>query len=114
MSGALTVIGLGPGAADLITPAATRVLAEATDLIGYGAYLDRIPEIRSGQTVHASDNRVELDRARHALTLAARDAASQLSPGAIRAFSQWQRRFSKPSRKASRRCAISTSASNRA
>jgi len=71
VSGVLTVIGLGPGAADLITPAATRALAEATDLIGYGPYLDRIPEIRAGQNVHASDNRVELDRARHALTLAA-------------------------------------------
>ena len=71
MSGTLTVIGLGPGAADLITPAATHALAEATDLIGYGPYLNRIPEIHAGQNVHASDNRVELDRARHALTLAA-------------------------------------------
>lgn len=71
MSGRLTVIGLGPGSPDFLTPAAARALAEATDLIGYGPYLDRIATIRPGQTVHASDNRVELDRARHALTLAA-------------------------------------------
>ena len=72
MSGALTIVGLGPGSADLITPAASRALAEATDLVGYGPYLDRIPEIRPDQTVHPSDNRVELDRARLALMLAER------------------------------------------
>jgi precorrin-3B C17-methyltransferase len=71
VSAALTIVGLGPGSADHITPAAARALAEATDLVGYGPYLDRIPEIRSHQAVHASDNRVELDRARLALTLAA-------------------------------------------
>ena len=72
MSGTLTIVGLGPGSADLITPAASRALAEATDLVGYGPYLDRIPEIRPDQTVHPSDNRVELDRARLALILAER------------------------------------------
>ncbi len=70
MTGALIIVGLGPGAPDLITPAAARALAEATDLVGYGPYLDRIPEIRTDQTVHSSDNRVELDRARLALALA--------------------------------------------
>jgi precorrin-3B C17-methyltransferase len=66
----LVVIGLGPGAADLTAPRAAAALAAATDLVGYGPYLDRIPE-RAGQRRHASDNRVELDRARHALALAA-------------------------------------------
>ena len=54
-----------------MTPAVARVLAEATDLVGYGPYLDRVPGSRPGQKRHASDNRVELDRARHALALAA-------------------------------------------
>jgi precorrin-3B C17-methyltransferase / cobalt-factor III methyltransferase len=71
VSGALTIVGLGPGSTDLITPAASRALAEATDLVGYGPYLDRIPEILPDQTIHPSDNRVELDRARLALMLAA-------------------------------------------
>jgi precorrin-3B C17-methyltransferase len=71
MSGRLTVVGLGPGSADYITPSAACALAEATDLVGYGPYIDRIPAIRPNQAVHASDNRVELDRARHALELAA-------------------------------------------
>ncbi len=70
MSGWLAIAGLGPGATELITPQVTEVLAEATDVIGYGRYVARIPE-RAGLTRHASDNREELDRARHALRLAA-------------------------------------------
>src|SRR4051812_50038402 len=54
-----------------MTPATVSALAKATDLVGYGPYLDRIPATRADQCRHASDNRVELDRARHALSLAA-------------------------------------------
>jgi precorrin-3B C17-methyltransferase len=70
MTGVLTVVGLGPGDARWLTPAAAAAMAEATDLVGYGPYLDRAPE-RPGQRRHASDNRVEIDRARFALDLAA-------------------------------------------
>jgi precorrin-3B C17-methyltransferase len=70
VSGHLSIVGIGPGAVDLIAPRATAALAAATDLVGYFAYLDRLPE-QPGQVRHGSDNRVELDRARHALTLAA-------------------------------------------
>ncbi len=69
MSGRLAIVGLGPGAAAMQTPQATAALAAATDLVGYATYLDRVP-LRAGQVRHASDNRVELDRARHALSLA--------------------------------------------
>jgi precorrin-3B C17-methyltransferase len=44
-------------------------LTRATDLVGYKPYLDRCPQ-REGQTRHASDNRVELERARDAIALA--------------------------------------------
>jgi precorrin-3B C17-methyltransferase len=71
VSGSLVVVGLGPGSSDLLTPAATRALHAASDLVGYGPYLDRIADIVPGQRRHASDNRVEIERARHALTLAA-------------------------------------------
>ena len=70
MTGWLAVVGLGPGDAALQTPQAAAVLAGATDLVGYDTYLARVPHL-AGQTRHASDNRVELDRARHALSLAA-------------------------------------------
>ncbi|MEI7872533.1 MAG: precorrin-3B C(17)-methyltransferase [Alphaproteobacteria bacterium] len=71
MTGSLVVVGTGPGSADLMTPATSAALAKATDLVGYGPYLDRVPVMRGDQCRHASDNRVELDRARHALSLAA-------------------------------------------
>jgi len=76
MSGRLAIVGLGPGATAMQTPQATAALATATDLVGYATYLDRVPSL-PGQVRHATDNRVELDRARHALSLASagRDVA---------------------------------------
>jgi precorrin-3B C17-methyltransferase len=68
--GRLTVVGLGPGPAEWLTPAAAAALARASDLVGYGPYVARAPDV-PGQRRHASDNRVELDRARFALELAA-------------------------------------------
>jgi precorrin-3B C17-methyltransferase len=70
VSGQLTIVGLGPGPDRWLTPAAQAALNDATDLVGYGPYLDRVPA-RAGATKHASDNRVELSRADHALALAA-------------------------------------------
>ncbi|WP_406856430.1 precorrin-3B C(17)-methyltransferase [Alsobacter sp. KACC 23698] len=68
--GRLVVAGLGPAGPDWLTPEASQALADATDVVGYGPYVDRVLE-RPGLVRHASDNRVEVDRARHALTLAA-------------------------------------------
>ncbi len=67
--GTVAVVGLGPGHADWMTPESHRELAMATDLIGYGPYLDRIM-LRAGQHRHASDNTDEVARARLACTLA--------------------------------------------
>ncbi len=69
MTGKLTIVGLGPGNDDLVTPEVTKALAEATDVVGYIPYVARIAE-RPGLTLHASDNRVEIDRSRHALKMA--------------------------------------------
>jgi precorrin-3B C17-methyltransferase len=71
VSGSLAIVGLGPGSIDLLTSSAARALQAATDLVGYGPYLDRIPEAIFSQRRHASGNRVEIDRAHHALMLAA-------------------------------------------
>jgi precorrin-2 C20-methyltransferase/precorrin-3B C17-methyltransferase len=72
--GTVAVVGLGPGTADWITPQSRRELAAATDLIGYGPYLDRVP-LRAGQCRHASDNTDEPARARLACELAERGRA---------------------------------------
>ena len=71
MSGAVVVVGLGPGPGHWCTPEVEDALAGATDLVGYAPYLARVPA-RPGLDRHPSDNRVELDRARHAYELAAK------------------------------------------
>ena len=68
-AGTLAVAGLGPGGAQWITPEVSQALNAATDIIGYAPYVARLA-LRADQTAHASDNRVEVERARHALTLA--------------------------------------------
>ena len=76
-AGRLTVVGLGPGALDQITPEAAAALHAADDVVGYLPYVSRaqalLAQAGQGQAVawHASDNRVELERARQALALAA-------------------------------------------
>lgn len=70
MSGWLRIAGLGPGADALVTPEVSQTLAEATDVLGYIPYVARVPP-RSGLSLHPSNNREELDRARAALALAA-------------------------------------------
>lgn len=69
MSGRLDIVGLGPGAKTMVTPEVSAALAQATDIVGYIPYVARIAP-RPGLTLHPSDNRVELDRARHALEMA--------------------------------------------
>jgi precorrin-2 C20-methyltransferase/precorrin-3B C17-methyltransferase len=68
-TGSVAVVGLGPGDSDWMTPQSRRELAAATDLIGYGPYLDRVGT-RGGQRRHPSDNTDEPARARLACTLA--------------------------------------------
>lgn len=70
MSGWLCIAGLGPGDTDLVTPEVTHALESATDVVGYIPYVARITP-REGLTLHPSDNRVEMDRARTALAMAA-------------------------------------------
>lgn len=68
--GWIVIAGLGPGNEALVTPEVTAALAEATDVVGYIPYVARVAP-REGLVLHPSDNRVELDRSRHALTMAA-------------------------------------------
>jgi precorrin-3B C17-methyltransferase len=70
VTGWVRVVGLGPGDPALVTPEATETLARATDVLGYFPYVARVAP-RAGLTLHGSDNRQELDRARAALAMAA-------------------------------------------
>ncbi|MDO8986330.1 precorrin-3B C(17)-methyltransferase [Cypionkella sp.] len=73
MTGWLAVAGLGPGDENMVTPEVRTALAEATDVIGYFPYVARVAP-RPGLNLHGSDNRVEIDRADHALRLASEGA----------------------------------------
>ncbi|MES2336420.1 MAG: precorrin-3B C(17)-methyltransferase [Pseudomonadota bacterium] len=68
--GWLAIAGLGPGDDRMVTPDVSDALAQATDVVGYIPYVARVAP-RLGLTLHPSDNRVELDRARAALGMAA-------------------------------------------
>ena len=68
--GRLTVLGLGPGGAAWLTPAARAALADATDILGYTTYVNMAGPFRADQRVHGTDNREEMQRARHAFELA--------------------------------------------
>ena len=103
MTGSLTIAGLGPGDAALVTPEVSAALAAATDVLGYTPYVARVPA-RDGLTLHPSDNRMELQRAGDALRLAAEGRSvvmvSSGDPGvfamaaavfeALEASPQWQ------------------------
>ncbi|NNA57326.1 precorrin-3B C(17)-methyltransferase [Pseudomonas koreensis] len=69
--GRLAVIGLGPGAAELMVPAVKAELARATDVLGYETYVRMAGPFRADQVQHCTDNREEMQRARHAFRLAA-------------------------------------------
>lgn len=69
--GKLTVVGLGPGARDLMTPAVQRDLEQAEDVLGYETYVRMAGPFRDDQIIHMTDNREEMQRARHAFELAA-------------------------------------------
>lgn len=74
--GRLAIAGLGPGALAQITPEVAAALQQATDVVGYLPYVDRartlLGQAGAAHAVawHASDNRVELERAQQALALA--------------------------------------------
>ena len=65
----VVVVGLGPAGRPWLTPEAQDALAAATDIVGYGPYVDRVPP-NPRQRRHRTGNRVEAERARHALELA--------------------------------------------
>lgn len=75
--GSLWVVGVGPGTPEWRTPAATKAISQATDVVGYKLYLDLISDLTAGKTLHDSALAQEEARCRMALDLAAegRDVA---------------------------------------
>ena len=70
-SGILSVVGIGPGAADLITPRARLAVEQAEIVAGYRTYLHLITDLlRPEQDVLSSTMMQEIDRCSRALALA--------------------------------------------
>ena len=61
--GAACVVGTGPGRPELMTPASQAAVAKASDLVGYGPYLDRLPATRASEEVASARAFVEEARA---------------------------------------------------
>jgi cobalt-precorrin 5A hydrolase / precorrin-3B C17-methyltransferase len=75
--GRLFIVGIGPGAAEARTPEADAAIRAASDLVGYGLYLDLLGDLALGKRLHGHDLGEEETRCRLALDLAAlgRDVA---------------------------------------
>jgi precorrin-4 C11-methyltransferase len=70
--GHLTVIGIGPGAADLLTVRAINAIDAAEVLVGYAGYLQLLGDRVASKALHGSAIGRELDRVRLAIDLAQR------------------------------------------
>jgi precorrin-3B C17-methyltransferase len=71
-SGSLVVVGIGPGAIDLMAPRARKALEQAEIVVGYRTYLDLVRDcLNPASEIISSSMMQEIDRCRKALELAA-------------------------------------------
>ena len=76
--GRLAVVGIGPGAAEWLTPEAHDLIRSSDVVIGYSYYLDLIDSLIADKTRIASPLGEEENRVRRALSLAAEGGAVAL------------------------------------
>ena len=69
--GRLFIVGIGPGGAAWLTPEASAMLAEASDVVGYRLYLELLGPLARDKALHAFALGEEEARVRAALELAA-------------------------------------------
>ncbi len=65
--GRLSLVGIGPGQAAWRTPEASRLIAQADELVGYGLYIDLLGPLAAGKQRHDFPLGGEADRCRFAL-----------------------------------------------
>mgnify|MGYP003372229530 FL=1 len=63
----LYVVGIGPGEAEQITPAAMRALQESDVIAGYTVYVDLVRKQLEGKTFFTTPMKQEVDRCRMAI-----------------------------------------------
>lgn len=67
MRGSLSIVGIGPGAHDQITPAALAAIAEAEVVVGYTTYIRLVRELLTGKEIVRTGMTEEISRARAAV-----------------------------------------------
>jgi precorrin-3B C17-methyltransferase len=67
VKGTLSIVGIGPGAADHSTPAALRAIAEADLIVGYTTYIRLVRDLIPGKEVVKTGMTEEIGRARAAV-----------------------------------------------
>ncbi|WP_085525893.1 precorrin-3B C(17)-methyltransferase [Maritimibacter sp. HL-12] len=70
--GRLAIVGIGPGQSSWRTPEASRLIAEADELVGYGLYIDLLGPLVAGKPRRDFPLGAEEDRCRYALEEAAK------------------------------------------
>ncbi len=68
--GKIYVVGTGPGDIEHITPKAQNALKESEFIIGYGTYLELIPDLLKGKKVISTGMTEEIERCKKAIELA--------------------------------------------
>ncbi|TKB50051.1 precorrin-3B C(17)-methyltransferase [Ferrimonas aestuarii] len=67
MSGSLSIVGIGPGSIELVSPMAKTAIEGADLVLGYKPYLDMVASLLTTQETKASGMTREVDRARLAV-----------------------------------------------
>src|SRR5688500_2600762 len=65
--GTLSIVGIGPGAAEHLTPAALAAIASAELVVGYGTYIKLVRHLLDGKEVFRTGMTEEIGRARFAV-----------------------------------------------
>lgn len=67
MNGTLHIVGIGPGAADHVTPAALEAIRSAQVVVGYRTYIRLVQHLLAGKEVFKTGMTEEIGRARNAV-----------------------------------------------
>lgn len=69
-TGIISVVGIGPGSADQMSPKALKALEAAEVVVGYSAYIELVEPLLAGKTVVSSGMKREVDRCEQVLEFA--------------------------------------------
>ena len=79
--GSLSIVGLGPGLAEYMTPRAKNAIAAAEYILGHSVYLKPLEPLLASKQVISSSMGKEIDRAKQAIDLACTHRVAIVSGG---------------------------------